>query len=150
MADGRMQPPGPTHRRRHRDHDIGATAPLHRPPPALHDRRHRPPCKTRFRLAGCAFAGRASNPLGRCERFQSVPHLLSNFIPRSGAYLTQARRMRDGEFWAHRRRVRGGAGVPAGVSRARGGWRLSEDSAVARMLEDYAVMRAQGWSCACE
>jgi len=80
MADGRMLPPGRTHRRRHHDHDIGATAPLHRPLSPLHDRRHRRPCKTRFRRAGCAFAGRASNPLGRCERFQSVPHLLSNFI----------------------------------------------------------------------
>ena len=46
------------------------------PPPlrhllsTLHDRRCRMPCKTRFRLAGCAFAGRESNPLDRYERFQ--------------------------------------------------------------------------------
>ena len=32
--------------------------------------RYRTPCKTRFRLAGCAFAGRESNPLDRYERFQ--------------------------------------------------------------------------------
>ena len=40
----------------------------------LHERRCRRPCKTRFRLAGCAFAGRASNPLGRDERFQVTCH----------------------------------------------------------------------------
>ena len=36
----------------------------------LHDGRCRAPCKTRFRLAGCAFTGQESNPLDRCERFQ--------------------------------------------------------------------------------
>ena len=36
----------------------------------LHDGRCCTPCKTRFRLAGCAFAGRESNPLDRYERFQ--------------------------------------------------------------------------------
>ena len=45
-------------------------ATLHRPLSTLHDARCRSPCKTRFRLAGCAFAGRESNPLGRVERFQ--------------------------------------------------------------------------------
>ena len=38
----------------------------------LHDGRYRTPCKTRFRLAGCAFAGRESNPLDRYERFQII------------------------------------------------------------------------------
>ena len=38
----------------------------------LHDGRYRTPCKTRFRLAGCAFAGRESNPLVRYERFQVI------------------------------------------------------------------------------
>ena len=41
--------------------------------PTLHERRHRHPCKARFRLAGCAFAGRVSNPLERDERFQVIP-----------------------------------------------------------------------------
>ena len=45
-------------------------ATLHRPLSTLHDGRRRTPCKTRFRLAGCAFAGRESNPLGSVERFQ--------------------------------------------------------------------------------
>ena len=44
--------------------------PLHHLLSTLHDGRYRTPCKIRFRLAGCAFAGRESNPLGRDERFQ--------------------------------------------------------------------------------
>ena len=39
------------------------TATLCHPLSTLHDARCRTPCKTRFRLAGCAFAGRESNPL---------------------------------------------------------------------------------------
>ena len=46
------------------------TEPLHHTLSTLHDGRCRTPCKTRFRLAGGAFAGRESNPLGRNERFQ--------------------------------------------------------------------------------
>ena len=46
--------------------------PLHHLLSTLHDGRYRTPCKTRFRLAGCAFAGRESNPLDRCERFQII------------------------------------------------------------------------------
>ena len=46
------------------------TPPLHHLLSTLHDGRCRTPCKTRFRLAGCAFAGRESNPLDRDERFQ--------------------------------------------------------------------------------
>ncbi len=53
-------------------HDFEATAGLQRPLSTLHERRYRRPCKTRFRLAGSAFAGRGLNPLGRGERFQSV------------------------------------------------------------------------------
>ena len=45
-------------------------ATLRRPLSTLHDGRRRTPCKTCFRLAGCAFAGRESNPLGNVERFQ--------------------------------------------------------------------------------
>ena len=71
----------------------GLSPPLYRPLSTFHDSRYRQPCKTRFRLAGCAFAGRVSNPLDRCERFQVIPHLMSLLIPRSGACLTQAGRM---------------------------------------------------------
>ena len=63
--------------------------PLYRPLSTLHDHRYRGPCKTRFRLVGCTFAGRESNPLDRCERFQVFNHLLPFLFPRSGACLTQ-------------------------------------------------------------
>lgn len=42
---------------------------LQHPRPTLHEWRHRYPRQARFRLAGCAFAGRETNPLDRCERF---------------------------------------------------------------------------------
>src|ERR1700751_2363629 len=51
------------------------------PLPTLHERRRRHPCKARFRLAGCAFAGRGSNPLERDERFQVIAILLSRTSP---------------------------------------------------------------------
>ena len=54
---------------------------LRYPLPTLHERRHRHPCKARFRLAGCAFAGRESNPLERDERFQIIAILLSRTSP---------------------------------------------------------------------
>jgi hypothetical protein len=47
------------------------------PLPTLHEPRCRRPCKARFRLAGCAFAGGVSNPLDRYERFQFTSILLS-------------------------------------------------------------------------
>ena len=46
------------------------TATLCRLLSTLRDARYRTPRKTRFRLAGYAFAGRESNPLDRDERFQ--------------------------------------------------------------------------------
>jgi len=52
--------------------------------PTLHERRHRHPCKARFRPAGCASTGRELNPLDRFERFQATPVLLSR------TFLTQA------------------------------------------------------------
>ena len=50
----------------------GSIAPLRHLLSTLHDGRYRTPCKTRFRLAGCASAGRESNPLDRGERFQII------------------------------------------------------------------------------
>ena len=59
---------------------ISRLRPQH-PLSTLHERRRRLPCKTRFRLAGCASTGRASNPLDRCERFQvTCPSSLPGFI----------------------------------------------------------------------
>ena len=53
-------------------HRFRGCTPLHHLLSTLHDGRYRTPCKTRFRLAGCAFAGRESNPLDRDERFQLI------------------------------------------------------------------------------
>jgi hypothetical protein len=58
--------------------------------PTLHERRCRRPCKARFRLAGCAFAGRKLNPLDRSERFQATSILLPRTSPDAS--------------WAHLRR----------------------------------------------
>ena len=85
-----MLPPDPTRRRLRRFHDFEAATGLQRPLSTLHERRCRRPCKTRFRLAGSAFAGRASNPLGRFERFQVTSILLSRAYPDAS--------------WAHARR----------------------------------------------
>jgi hypothetical protein len=73
-----MLPPGTTHQRPQRVTSISRlNAGLQHPLPTLHERRCRRPCKARFRLAGCAFAGRGLNPLDRSERFQVT------FIPLS-------------------------------------------------------------------
>ena len=66
------------------------TAGLQYPLSTLHERRCRRPCKTRLRLAGSAFAGRVSNPLGHDERFQVTSVLLSRAYPDAS--------------WAHARR----------------------------------------------
>ena len=62
-------------------HDFEANTRRWYPLSTLHERRCRHPRKTRFRLAGSAFAGRASNPLGRDERFQIIFILLSRAYP---------------------------------------------------------------------
>jgi transposase len=85
-----MLPPVPTRRRLQRVHDFEANTRLRYQLSTLHERRCRHPRKTRFRLAGSAFAGRASNPLGRSERFQATSVLLSRAYPDAS--------------WAHGRR----------------------------------------------
>ena len=67
-------PPANPNRRPQRVHNLEANTGLWLPLSTLHERRYRLPCKTRFRLAGCASTGRGSNPLGRCERFQATFH----------------------------------------------------------------------------
>src|SRR5215472_11197740 len=74
-------PPASPNRRPQRVHNLKANTGLQHPLSTLHERRRRLPCKTRFRLAGCASTGRGSNPLDRFERFQvtfpfSFPGLL--------------------------------------------------------------------------
>src|SRR4051794_579493 len=63
-------PPAYPNRRPQRVHNLEGNTGLQHPLSTLHERRRRLPCKTRFRLAGCASTGRGSNPLDRCERFQ--------------------------------------------------------------------------------
>src|SRR5215472_11527613 len=62
-------PPAYPNRRPQRVHNLEANTGLQHPLSTLHERRRRLPCKTRFRLAGCAATGRGSNPLDRFERF---------------------------------------------------------------------------------
>jgi len=50
----------------------GSITRLQHPLSTLHERRRRHPCKTRFRPAGSASTGRASNPLGHSKRFQGI------------------------------------------------------------------------------
>lgn len=63
---------------------------LRYPLSTLHERCCHRPRKTRFRLAGSAFSGRASNPLGHDERFLTTFILLSRTYPDAS--------------WAHARR----------------------------------------------
>jgi hypothetical protein len=45
------------------------------------------PCKARFRLAGLAFTGRASNPLDRCKRFQIIHPPFLDLAWRKGSFI---------------------------------------------------------------
>src|SRR6516165_434182 len=74
-------PPAKPNRRPQRVHNLEANTGLQLPLSTLHERRHRLPCKTCFRLAGCASSGRESNPLDRFERFQVTSILLSRTSP---------------------------------------------------------------------
>ena len=57
------------------------TAALHHLLSTLHDGRCRTPCKTRFRLAGCAFAGRGVEPAGSLRKVSDHVILLSRAYP---------------------------------------------------------------------
>ena len=74
-------PPANPNRRPQRVHNLEANTGLQLPLSTLRERRRRLPRKTRFRLAGCASTGRASNPLDRFERFQVTSILLSRTSP---------------------------------------------------------------------
>src|SRR5690242_11009846 len=79
---------------------LAANTGLQHPLSTLHERRHRLPCKTRFRLAGCAFTGRGSNPLDRFERFQVTSHSpFQDFACRKGCYDQCRTRGRNGWDW---------------------------------------------------
>ena len=126
-----MLPSGHPGRRPQRVHNIEAnTGPQH-PLSALHERRRRLPCKTRFRLAGCASTGRGLNPLDRFERFQVTSHSpFQDFACRKG-----------GLCQAPVRRTRAGAGLSRPLYPSRRAGKLSSHPARRRPgrlhLEDY-------------
>src|ERR1700704_2776873 len=75
-------PPAYPNRRPQRVHNLEANTGLQHPLSTLHERRRRRPCKTRFRLAGCASTGGGANPLDRCARFPVyIAILLSRTSP---------------------------------------------------------------------
>ena len=90
----------------------GSMASLHHPLCTLHDVRCRTPCNTRFRLAGCAFAGRESNPLARDEGFLAHCFLPSRTSPGAttiwvrAARRSRARRARSAQAAQDRDRRR--------------------------------------------
>ncbi len=84
---------------------------LRYPLPTLHERRYHHPCKARFRLAGCAFTGRVSNPLERDERFQVTSILLSRTSPdaswvHAGRLVHKLDTFNDHHRWASTLRAR--------------------------------------------
>ena len=86
-------PPAYPNRRPQRVHNLEANTGLQHPLSTLHERRHRLPCKTRFRLAGCASTGRGSNPLDRFERFQVTSHSpFQDFACRKGRLCKETNR----------------------------------------------------------
>src|SRR5262245_38751939 len=57
------------------------------PLPTLQESCCHHPCKARFRLAGLAFTGRASNPLDRCKRFQIIHPPFLDLAWRKGSFI---------------------------------------------------------------
>ena len=66
----------------------GSVTRLWHPLPTLQESCCHHPCKARFRLAGLAFTGRASNPLDRCKRFQVVHPPFLDLAWRKGSFMT--------------------------------------------------------------
>src|SRR5262249_59290990 len=65
----------------------GSVTRLWHPLPTLQESCCHHPCKARFRRAGLAFAGRASNPLDRCKRFQSIHPPFLDLAWRKGSFI---------------------------------------------------------------
>src|ERR1700741_1005020 len=75
-------PPAYPNRRPQRVHNLEANTGAQHPLSTLHERRRRLPCKTRFRLAGCASTGRGSNPSGSLRKVSGyITILLSRTFP---------------------------------------------------------------------
>src|SRR5260221_10731918 len=64
----------------------GSVTRLWHPLPPLQESCCHHPCKARFRLAGLAFTGRASNPLDRCKRFQIIHPPFLDLAWRKGSF----------------------------------------------------------------
>ena len=65
----------------------GSVTRLWHPLPTLQESCCHHPCKARFRRAGLAFAGRASNPLDRCKRFHSIHPPFLDLAWRKGSFI---------------------------------------------------------------
>ena len=65
----------------------GSVTRLWHPLPTLRESCCHYPCKARFRLAGLAFTGRASNPLDRCKRFQIIHPPFLDLAWRKGSFI---------------------------------------------------------------
>ena len=65
----------------------GSVTRLWHPLPTLQESCCHHPCKARFRLAGLAFTGRASNPLDRCKRFQIIHPPFLDLAWRKGSFI---------------------------------------------------------------
>jgi len=65
----------------------GSVTRLWHPLPTLQESCCHYPCKARFRLAGLAFTGRASNPLDRCKRFQIIHPPFLDLAWRKGSFI---------------------------------------------------------------
>jgi hypothetical protein len=77
-----MLPPGHPSRRPQRVHNLEADTGLRHPLSTLHERRRRRPCKTRFRLAGCASTERGVEPSGSLRKVSGyISVLLSRTSP---------------------------------------------------------------------
>src|SRR6516165_9569948 len=88
----------------------GSVTRLWHPLPTLQESCCHYPCKARFRLAGLAFTGRASNPLDRCKRFQIIHPPLLDLAWRKGSFIlnlpshhsttSSARASSIGDIWS--------------------------------------------------
>ena len=65
----------------------GSVTRLWHPLPTLQESCCHHPCKARFRLAGLAFTGRASNPLDHCKRFQIIHPPFLDLAWRKGSFI---------------------------------------------------------------
>src|SRR5215471_5043186 len=71
----------------------GSVTRLWHPLPTLQESCCHHPCKARFRLAGLAFTGRASNPLDRCKRFQIIHPPFLDLAWRKGSFIRSLSKM---------------------------------------------------------